>query len=173
MLFGASCWFLDFMTRGRERLEVITELKSSLLGSRNAANETQLAAEDYDEITRLERAQISSDRQRSLKAASTISMDDEFSSKENRAVREAKQALAPAAVAKVQACIDRLTADPRAQNAMKETRDGITYIRVPDTPLEIGFKIDWEAREIKVLSLDSAGRGQAAGLTGSGDDGKR
>ena len=173
ILFGASCVFLQFMARGRELLEVVTELKSTLLGSRNAANETQLAAEDYDEITRLERGQIRADRRRSLKEAATISMDNEFSSKENRSVREAKHALVPATVVKVQACIDRLTADPRAQDAIKETRNDITYVRVPDTSLEIGFRIDWEAREIKVLSLDSAGNGQAPTLSGSGHNGKR
>jgi hypothetical protein len=157
-VFGLSCIFLHFMARGRERLQIVVELRSSLLGSRNAANETQLAAEDYDEITRIERAQISSDRKRSLRAASDVRLQNPFSSKENRAVRDAKLALAPDSMANVQACIDRLIADPRADVERTQTRDGISFVRVPETSFEIGYSVDWEACEIKILSLGSTGQ---------------
>src|SRR4029077_14907490 len=128
-------------------------LKASLLAGRNAANETQLAAEDYDELTRIERAQISADRRRSLKAASGKSLDSQYSSKEHRSVRDAKLALVPETLVKVQACIDRLVAHPPAYDEATQIRDRVSYVRVPDTSLEIGFSVDREAREIKVLSL--------------------
>jgi len=164
-MFGLSCIPLHFMARGRERLEVIAELRSSLLGGRNQANETQLAPADYDELTRIERAQISADRRQSVKAMSDKSLETQYSWKEHRAVRDAKLALAPATLVKVQACIDHLIAHPRADDEATQTRDHISYVRVPETSLEIGFSIDREAREIKVLSLGPANReGTSVGL---------
>lgn len=154
IVFGLSCVFLHFMARGRERIQVISELRSSLLSDRNAGHETDLEDHLYDEITRIERAQITADRRQSVRAASTTSAVRTFSLKEHRAVHEAKLALVPPAVANVQACIDRLIADP-ADDERYQMRNGVSYARVPDTSLEIGFSVDWDAREIKVLSLGS------------------
>ena len=152
-VFGLSCVFQHFIARGRERLAVIAELQSSLLAGRNAANESQLTAEEYDEITRIERGQILSDRRRSIKSAARESLEQTYSSKEHRAVRDAKLALPPETLVKVQACLDRLTADPPLDDETLDTRAGISYIKVPDTALEMRFSVDREAREIKVLWL--------------------
>jgi hypothetical protein len=180
-VFGLSCIFLHFIARGRERLAVLADLTASLLGSRSAANEGLLTNEQYDEIIKIERAQIVTDRRRSLQAATGESVlsrivrallfwrkpsrqapDVKYASKESRSVREAKKALAPAVLSRVQACIDRLTSAPRAEARNTQARDGVSYIRVPDTLLELGFTVDWEGREIRLLSLGSTGGAQAA-----------
>jgi hypothetical protein len=152
-VFGLSCVFQHFMARGRERLEVIAELSATLLASRTGANGSQLADADYDEIIRIERAQISADRRQSVKAASRTPPADQYSSREHRAVRDAKLALPPATLVKVQECIDRLGLDPRVDDETGQAPDQVSYLRVPDTSLEIGFSVDWATHEIKILSL--------------------
>jgi hypothetical protein len=158
-VFGLSCISLQFIARGREQLQVIAELRSSLLADRSAS-ESRLTGEDYDEITRLERGQIASDRRRSFRAASSDgSLERTYSAKEHRGVRDAKLSLAPEILVRVQACIDRLTLRTGAVASATQARDGISYMRVPDTPLEIGFRVDTAAREIRVLSLGPASPG--------------
>jgi len=156
IVFGISCIFVHFMARGRERIEVIGELRSSLLRQHTAGSETQVAGALYDQITRIERTQIAADRLRSIKAAAAIPAQELFSLKEHRGVHQARVALPPPAAASVQAYIDRLLANPGADGDIQDTADGISHVRVPDTVLEIGFTVDWTAREIKLLSLGSA-----------------
>jgi hypothetical protein len=151
MVFGTSCMCLHFIARGRERLQVIAELRSSLLASNDPTDPYQLSNEEYDEITRIERGEIDADRRRSIRSASGRVLQQTYGSKEHRAVREAKLALPPEVLVRVQASIDSLVREPRAVRAT--TRDGVSYLRVPDTPLEVGFSVDSKAREIKVLSL--------------------
>lgn len=153
-VFGLSCVFQHFIARGRERLAVIAELRSSLLAGRTEANESRLTGEQYDEITRIERGQIAADRRRSIKSAAGESLEQTYSSKEHRSVRDAKLALAPETLVKVQACLDRLTARPPLDDET-HTRAGISYVKVPDTSLEMGFTVDSNAREIKVLWLSA------------------
>ena len=127
VVFGVSCIFLHFIARGRERLQVITELRSSLLASRSSVNDSQLAAADYDEITRIERGQISSDRRESVKAAARESLEHAYSVKEHRTFREVKLLLTPETLMRVQTCIDRLTDSPDIVSGVIQTDDGRSY----------------------------------------------
>jgi hypothetical protein len=154
-VFGVSCISLHYIARGRERLDVIADLRASLLAGRTDENESQLSGAEYDEITRIERLQIAADRRQSVKAASGPVLERTYSSKEHRAVREAKSALPPDMLVKVQDCIDNLTADPHTVQEATERR-GVLYLRVPDTFLELGVTVDWQSREIRVLSLTRA-----------------
>ena len=170
--FGLSCIFVHFMARGRERLEVIAELRSTLLAVGTPQTKPHLAGDLYDEIAMIERAQISADRRESVKAGSGLSSESKFSLKEHRTVREAKLALVPDTLAKVQACIDCLTADPRTSD-YEQPRDATLYVRVPDTSLEIEFSVDWEVREVRVFSLSAARTEQPAVFARSEGDGGR
>jgi hypothetical protein len=169
-VFGVSCVSLHFIARGRERLDVIADLRASLLASRNDANESQLTAEEYDEVTRIERLQIAADRRQSVRAATDTTLARTYSLKEHRGVRDAKLALPPDILVKVQDCIDRLKARPGDVDEVTQERGGIFHIRVPDTTLELGLTIDWHAREIKLLLLGPQGRDMtsAKGSEGSG-----
>jgi hypothetical protein len=155
VVFGLSCVFLHFMARGRERLQVIAELRSSLLASRSSANDSQLSPEDYDEITRIERGQIAADRRRSVKAAARESLEYAYGLREHRAFREAKLQLSPETLMRVQACIDQLTSGPGAVAGIGRADDATAYIHVPETSLQIGFTVDRDAREIRLLSLSA------------------
>ena len=150
-VFGVSCMFLHFMARGRERLKVIADLRTTLIAAHDPADERQLTAEAYDEIAHIERGQIAADRRRSVKAASKKSFARTYAAKEHRAVREVKQALPPDTLMRVQACIDTLTRNP--EETASEIRSGVSYTPIPGTTLELGYAVDTGAREIKVLSV--------------------
>jgi hypothetical protein len=153
-VFGVSCMFLHFMARGRERLDVIADLRTSLLAAHDPADERQLSPEAYDEIARIERGQIATDRRRSVRAASVKSVEQMYGTREHRAVRDAKHAMPPETLMCVQACIDTLTRGPALSTV--DTRGEITYVRVPGTALELGFTVDDVAREIKLLTVEPA-----------------
>ena len=153
-VFGLSCMFLHFMARGRERLQVIAELRSSLLAAHDPSDERQLTPEAYDEITHIERGQIAADRRRSVRSASKKAFAFTYAAKEHRAVRDAKQALPPETLVRVQAFIDTLTRRP--EGVTVDMRGGVAYVRVPDTALELGFTVDADSREIRLLSVEPA-----------------
>jgi hypothetical protein len=157
--------FLHFIARGRERLQVIAELRQTLLATRDPAAERTLSAEEYDEITRIERGQISVDRRRSAKAASGRSLEETWGSKEHRDVRDAKLRLSAEALVRVQACIDRLTRRP--DDVVATRRDDVLYLQIPETSLVIGFTVDRAAREIRLLSLSTAAGSRSSDVKSS------
>lgn len=151
--FGLSCVFLHFISRGRERLQVVAELRRSLLTSR-ASGDAHLSDQDYDMLTSIERVQISMDRRESLRHAATAPLEAQFALREHRAVQEAKLPLGPEVRVAVQAAIDRLLAHPPVDGG-----PGVTYVTVAGTSLEIGISVDRSARELRVHSLQTIGAG--------------
>jgi hypothetical protein len=164
-VFGVSCILTRFIVTGRERIAAIADLRQTLLANRTDANESRLAAQDYDEITRIERAQIIADRKRSVRAAAKESLEDVYSVKEHRVFRDAKSRLDPDTLVRVQAGLDRLLADPAAVGSAGDRGDAhdaleesgqLRHAPVPGTDLLIRFNVDRQAREILVMSLDRA-----------------
>jgi hypothetical protein len=168
VVFGLSCIFIRFMSRGRERFQAVADLRASLLGGRDASDGTELSADDYDEIVKIERAQIWEDRRRSLAALAKAPEPGRYRSRESRAVRESKAALPEAVAMRVQACIDGLISDLQPESANTRAVTEPSVVSVPGTPLELTFTVDHAAREVKLFELREAdGRRTAAATSRS------
>lgn len=152
--FGISCISLYFIARGREQLAAVTELRAALLAGRTDGNEAVLDIDQYDDIVRMERGQISDSRQRSIEGVSHKRSQLRFSTRESRAVHTAMLALSPQALRQVQDCIDQLTSNPHAGEPGPADRDDRS-IDVAGTTLRLGFIVDDENREIKLLQLEN------------------
>ena len=154
--FGLSCLLIRFIARGRQRIAAINDLRQRLLANQTSANESRLGPKEYDAITRIERAQITADRRRSVRNSLKESLDQAFSLREHRAFREAKVSLGPETLVSVQACLDQIVAHPDSGRKIADTRGGPRRVRVTATDLCVTFVVDQDAREIRVLSLDPA-----------------
>jgi hypothetical protein len=152
--FGLSCLLIRFIARARQRIAAINELRQRLLANQTAGNESQLAPQEYDAITRIERAQIATDRRRSVSASLNESLDQAFSLREHRAFRQAKMPLGPDTLVSVQTCLDQLVAHPGSGREVAGAPGGPRRVRVTGTDLYMTFVVDQDAREIRVLSLD-------------------
>jgi hypothetical protein len=153
--FGLSCLLIRFIARGRQRIAAINELRQRLLANQTAGNESQLAPKEYDAITRIERAQITADRRRSVRSSLKEPLDQAFSLREHRAFREAKVPLGPETLVSVQACLDQIVANPDSGRGVVDTPGRPRRVQVTGTDLHVTFVVDQDAREIRVLSLDS------------------
>ena len=161
--FGVTAVLLPYVAKGRERLQVIAALRTSLLAEQTDA---------YDEMARFDRNRVRADRERSIKmfnrsgAKATVG-ESSYSYQESRAVRDAKQALASTELMGVLAHIDRLSAEPPHGNET-DSHGQISYDRIEGTHLELAYSIDHEARDVRLISLAPLGTCRS----GTNDDGQ-
>lgn len=155
--WGLSCIAIHFMARGAERFRVISDLRAALLKGKasspaGTSEPVVVAAEHYDAISRLERAQIRHDRQRSI--ASGMHMKSQgYVMRVSRSVRETEQTLEPTELVSLHATLYRLSRDPAAVSGVTDPETGQVFTPIPGTPFEIGFSVDETHREVRVYSL--------------------
>lgn len=155
--FGLSCIFIHFMARGAERLRVISDLRAALLeGKASAAaaagEPVVVAAEHYDAISRLERAQIRHDRKQAVRSGMHLKSEG-YVMRVSRAVRDAEQTLDPAELVSFHATLYRLSRDPNTVSSVTDPETGHAFTTVPGAPFAIGFGVDRTRREVRVYSL--------------------
>jgi hypothetical protein len=156
-VFGFTCVCIHFMARGAERLTVIAELRSSLLEGRNASNAPAerpiaLAAADYDEISEMERRQISRARERSVEIG-RASNRESYVLKTSQAFRHSAIGLEAGIRGSIDERIHKLLVDPTPRDARLDEATGLRYVTVPDTPLEIAYTVDHDRRELRAFAL--------------------
>jgi hypothetical protein len=162
IMFGLSCLLLRFTAIGRDRLEALEELRASLRNSRTTGSEDrQVPGRVYDAIARLQRQQLAEDRQRVIASITETGLRRRYSSREHRSVRNTRVALSSEAALRVQACIDTLTLSPSDCQPSRVV-DNVSFLPVEGTSLEIGFTVDHEAREIRILSMTETGANDLA-----------
>jgi hypothetical protein len=158
VVFGATCMFIHFIRRGTERFEVVAELRESLLASRDAQTGTAgVPVEEYDQYVALERRQIARDRKRSLAKARRLPSQS-YALRMSRGAREATAVLNTGDLTSVSKRIQELVNEPQPPSTGAATGSGVTVVPVENTSLEIGFVVDHEHREVRVLSLGSVPR---------------
>lgn len=168
IMFGLSCLLLRFTAIGRDRLEAVDELRASLLNSRaSGSDDRQVPARVYDAIAKLQRQQLAEDRHRVIRSVTETGLRKRYSSREHRSVRDARVELSSEDALKVQSCIDVLTLGP-SECRPSRVVDTVFYLPVDGTSLEIGYTVDHNAREIRILSL---GEAQSSGSDAAGGEG--
>jgi hypothetical protein len=150
---GVVLIVVPWMSRGLDRLKAIGELRRALKSGETSA---------YDTVAEHQRDVIKADRERTIKAEATARTRG-YRYQESRAVRDAKEALASGELVEVLAHLDRLVSEPPSPGRGATSRD-IQYDSVGDTELELGYSIDHETREVRLISLAQQGLRPAPGV---------
>lgn len=159
IMVGVVFIVTHFIRRGKERLDVVARLQSSLAGYKADAEglediRIELAATHYKQIAQIERAQILRDRAESIRVYGSKGSDvSGYGVQKSRTVREALAQLDPTARLRVEDQIDQLAMEPRPPGVTEDANTGNLRLRVTETPVEIFFTIDEDKRRIKMFSL--------------------
>jgi hypothetical protein len=163
LFFGATCAFIHFIKRGTERFEVVAELRQSLLASRDAeTGAAGVPVEEYDQYLAIESRQIARDRKRSLAQARRTPIDT-YALRMSRHAREASALLSTGDMTSVTKRIQELVDTPDPASARTKADGGVSVVPVENTSLEIGFVVDHDEREVRVMSLGPAQRTAGGG----------
>jgi len=146
-----------FTRRSRARLDLISQLHSSLEESKQVEGDAtlpiQISSATYEKIAQIERAQISLQRVQSIMRA-----PDEagvgYVLQKSREANEAQAKLDPSTRVRVQDWIDALTAEPRPPGVVEDPQRGVLRLSVPDTPVTIRFTVDEQNRRIQIYSVE-------------------
>jgi hypothetical protein len=149
-VFGLGCISIHFIARGKERLEVISELRSDLVARRSTAGTRVEVSEDkYEQIASIERAQIARDRRRSL--ARPAKDTQGYVLRLHRSLREAEAQLEPEVLMQVRECARQLLVDPAGNPGGSPSE--WSYAEVPGAGYELAFTVDHARREVHVMEL--------------------
>jgi hypothetical protein len=164
LLIGYMYVWLHRLRRGEERLRVVARLQSSLRGLKKSAaqpDKVQIAGDEYNQIARIEQAQISRARADSVESFASAA-EPTFVVQKSHSVRTAQLKLDPGVGLQVQDAIESLAAGARGRNATSGEAANLRWLKVPETTLEIGYSIDEAARRLRVVSLRPVADGQGA-----------
>ena len=136
-------------------MRVVARLQSSLRGlkqSMEQADEVHISGSEYNQIARIEQAQISRARADSIRSF-TPAAEPTFIVQKSQSVRTAQLELGPEAGLQVQDAIESLAADARGRDAKSSEAAEVRWLKVPGTTLEIGYSVDQAAQRLRVVSL--------------------
>ena len=153
--------FFLLMRRYKRRLEVVGQLHSSLAGYKDVADAAEIdestriniPMEEYEQIAQIERSQILLEREKNIMASFKEPDVSFYSVQKSRSLREALDQIDPAERLAVENQIDELTSEPEPKGVTIEPKTNIHRLRVPETDHEIAFKVDYDDRRVKILSL--------------------
>jgi hypothetical protein len=151
-LFGLACILMYFVAEGRESMAAIADLHATLVNSdRSGEGAVTVPIAAYDEITVIEREQISQDRVRSIAAGRTT----DPSAYAVRISREVHSRVSEMIPDEWQAVNHRIQELQSADEAVRGTRPqgDIELVSVPPTSWEIGVRVDHDHREVQLISL--------------------
>lgn len=157
-VLGLSFIFLHFMRRGKQRLELVDRLRATLSKYEDAFGQdgeqrVSIDADEYDQIARIERAHIIADRQRSIDQGLKEARTSGYLIQRSHEMQAAKAKLDPATAVLVENQILQLTTDPMPTGTAQHPDTGIFRLRVPETEVEILYKVDEDSRRIRVGKL--------------------
>ncbi len=157
-VLGLSFIFLYFMQRGKQRLNLVNNLRSALAEheetfEHDKEQQVRIDANEYYRIAEIEREQIISDRQRSISLYSKKALRSEFVIQQSREVRATKANLDKATAALVGDQILQLTTDPRPSGSTEDPDTGTIRLPVPETAVEIEYQVDKDDRRIRVIAV--------------------
>ncbi len=147
------------LRRSEERSRVIARLQAALGESGDGGGDegVEVAGEVYEQIARIERAQISRERADSIQEFESAAAPPVIS--KSQVVRAAQARLEPAARLRVEDAIEAL-----AQEAGEiGEADALRWRPVENEGLEIGYRIAPGARRIEVSALRPAAAREASG----------
>ena len=150
-----------FMRRTQARLEIVDRLLSSLKENKARLASLQdtylnIPAKAYEQIAQIERTQISRERVQSILTGLEESESRSYFVQKSREASTAQAQLDPVMRLRVQKQIDQLTSVPHPAEAFKDPETGVRQLHVPESPVILDFKVDDDARRIKVLAIRPA-----------------
>ena len=130
IMIGLSLSFLHFMRRGKQRLEIITNLQASLLKQKEAFERgheipAEISESEYGEIARIETTHIIEDRARSIGLGRNEAADATYLIQNSREMLSAKDQLDLEARARVETAILQLSTEPSPSEASKDRATGV------------------------------------------------
>jgi len=155
LLVGYMYVWLHRLRRGEERLRVVARLQSSLHGLKQSVeqhDEVKMSGSVYNQIARIEQAQISRARAESVRSFATDA-EPTFVVQKSHAVRAAQLELDPEVGLQVQDAIESLAASVRRKAVTSVEATEVHWLKIPETALEISYLIDESARRLRVVSL--------------------
>ncbi len=164
LLIGYMYVWLHRLRRGEERLRVVARLQSSLRGLKQSAeqqDEVQISGSEYNQIARIEQAQISRARADSVRSFASTA-EPTFVVQKSHSVRAAQLELDPGIGLRVQDAIESLAAGARGRDATSGEAAEVRWLKVPETTFEIGYSIDEAARRLRVVSLRPVADGEGS-----------
>jgi hypothetical protein len=162
IVLALSLAFLHFMRRGKQRLEVVTNLQASLLGRREVFESDQesildISSTDYNRIASIERAHIIDDRANSIKMGHKESLNSSYVIQKSHKMLGATSGLDLKARVRVNDQIIRLMTNPSPPGVTEDPgTEKILRLSVPETSVDILYQVDEKRHRIRVLDLRSA-----------------
>jgi mRNA-degrading endonuclease RelE of RelBE toxin-antitoxin system len=155
------CFLL--MRRYKRRLEVVSQLQSSLTEYKDAAEAAEvdestrfdIPMEEYEQIAKIERAQILIEREKNILASFEEPEVSYYSVQKSYSLREELDKLNMATRLVVEHQIDDLTSDPKMPGVTLDPETNICRLHIPETDFEIAFTVDHDNRRLKILSLQA------------------
>ncbi len=150
-----------FALQSKERVEILSRLSSSLKESWKRSEEggdrrVLVTSKDYEMVWEILRAQISRQRAQSILRSAEKGGTSYYAMQKSREAQKTQDNLDAATRLRVQAQIDLLTTEPRPVGVTEHPETESLRLQVPETPVIIGFRVDDDARLIKILSIESA-----------------
>lgn len=172
-MVGASFISLHFMWRGKRRLSVLRDLQAVLAEyedqfDENSQGSISFDAGTYNQIARMERAQIIGDRNLSLESAAKKTSDHGYSLyRSNQSWESSSQLSGPVRVL-VEEFILQLSQDPFFGDKIKIPETEYLLAAVPGTDVSLIYEVDESSHRIQVLSLKGSGLDESIDLAGGG-----
>jgi hypothetical protein len=146
--------------RTKKRLELITQLSTYIKEDLSKVEQkegaaVQISGEVYQKIAQIERAQISRGRVQSILADLEEPDVTTYVIQKSKAAKFAQGSLDNSTSLRVQEQIDALTTEPHPTDAIEESNTGNLKLRVPQTPIMIGYTVDDNSRRIRILSIEN------------------
>lgn len=161
IVLALSLPFLHFMRRGKQRLEIVTNLQATLLGHKEVFESDQestldISSADYYKIAGIERAHIIDDRAKSIIRAHKESPDSSYVIQKSREMLGANAELDLNARARVDDQILHLMTNPSPPGVTEDPGTGYLRLSVPETSVDILYQVDEERHRIRLLALPSS-----------------
>jgi len=149
-----------FVRRSQARLELVCRLSSSLKGYKEEVKQDEdghihLPTEAYEKIAQIERAQITRGRVQSILSGLDKAGASPYVVQKSHLAQQAQAKLDTTTRLRVQDQIDALMTEPHPAGITGDPKAGTFHLRVPETPVIIGFTVDDRARCVQILSVES------------------
>ncbi len=162
-MFGSACVLTLFIVQWRDRVAAIGDLRSSLMNGRRAdEGGTTVPVAVYDEISGIDREQITQDRRRNIAAARTGPPPAAYALRISRDMYAHIEEWPPGEWAGIVRRIQQLQSTEGSRSAETTSID-VAYLPVARTDWEIGVRVDDGRREVQLITLRRGTPPAAAG----------
>jgi hypothetical protein len=152
--FGLACILMWFVVQWRDRIAGIADLRASLMRGEDAdKGGTTVPTPVYEEITGIDREQINQDRRRNVAAGRSAMPSAAYAVRVSRDIYARVPELMPDEWVAISRRIQELQSTVDMPRDADTAAAGISFLPVPPTAWEIGFRVDNGSRELQLIAL--------------------